>query len=128
MPVANIVFCCFVFLDLKSGEVRVRTYVRTDWPTDGQHVQIQWSLLAVTLGWPSGSICNMVNCMWIIKQVHQTLRVNFISGSSNLYMIDVSLYNFVRPYVHTSVLQRTPCVKIIAVAWWVILNSQYLFM
>ena len=27
-PVANIVFCCFVFLDLKNG----------NWRTDGQHV------------------------------------------------------------------------------------------
>ena len=44
-PVANIVFCCFVFLDLKSGDGR----------TDGQHVQKQGSLPAVTLGWPSGS-------------------------------------------------------------------------
>ena len=44
-PVANIVFCCFV--DLKSGDGR----------TDGQHVRKQWSLPAVTLSWPSGSIC-----------------------------------------------------------------------
>ena len=45
-PVANIVFCCFVFLDLKSG----------DGLTYGQHERKQWSLPAVTLGWPSGSI------------------------------------------------------------------------
>ena len=44
-PVANIVFC-FVFLDLKSVDGR----------TDGQLVRKQWSLPAVTLGWPSGSI------------------------------------------------------------------------
>ena len=41
-PVANIVFCCFVFLDLK------RTY--------GQHVRKQLSLPTVTVGWPSGSL------------------------------------------------------------------------
>ena len=45
-PVTNIVFCCFVFPDLKSGDGR----------TDGKHVRKQWSLPAVTLGWPSGSI------------------------------------------------------------------------
>ena len=45
-PVVNIVFCCFVFLYLKSG----------DGCTDGQLVQKQLSLPAVTLGWPSGSI------------------------------------------------------------------------
>ena len=28
-PVANIVFCCFVFLDLKSGDVHGRTDGRT---------------------------------------------------------------------------------------------------
>ena len=44
-PVANIVFCCYVFLDLKSGDGR----------TDGQHVRKEWSLPAMTLGWPSGS-------------------------------------------------------------------------
>ena len=44
-PVANIVFCCFVLLDLKNGD---------GW-TDGQHVRKQRSLPAVTLGWPSGS-------------------------------------------------------------------------
>ena len=44
-PVANVVFC-FVFLDLKSG----------DWRTG--HVRKQWSLPAVTLGWPSGSTVN----------------------------------------------------------------------
>ena len=52
-PVANIVFCCFVFLDLKS------TYVQTD-----GHVRKQWSLPAVTLGclgWPSGSITIWIN-------------------------------------------------------------------
>ena len=49
-PVANIVFYCFVFLDLKIGDVR--TY---GW-TYGQHVRKQLSLPAVTLGWPSGSI------------------------------------------------------------------------
>ena len=51
-PVANIVFCCFVFLDLKSADGRMRTYVRTY----GQYVRKQLSLPAVTLGWPSGSI------------------------------------------------------------------------
>ena len=44
-PVVNIVFCCFVFLDLKGGDVR----------TYGQHVRKQLFLPAVTLGWPSGS-------------------------------------------------------------------------
>ena len=44
-PVANIVFCCFVFLDMKSGDVCPY----------GQHVRKQWSLPSVTLGWPSGS-------------------------------------------------------------------------
>ena len=39
-------FLCFVLLDLKSGDGR----------TDGQHVRKQWSLPAVTVGWPSGSI------------------------------------------------------------------------
>ena len=43
MPVANIVFCCFVFLDLKSGEGR----------TDNMCEHL--FLPAVTLGWPSGS-------------------------------------------------------------------------
>ena len=45
-PVANIVFCCFVLLDLKTGDGR----------TDEQHVRKQLSLPAVALGWPSGSI------------------------------------------------------------------------
>ena len=36
-PVANIVFCCFVFLDLKSGDGRMD--VRTNGRTDGQHVR-----------------------------------------------------------------------------------------
>ena len=36
-PVANHVFCCFVFLDLKSGDGR--TGARTDGRTDGQHVR-----------------------------------------------------------------------------------------
>ena len=45
-PVANIVFCCFVFLALKSG--------------DG-HVRKQLPLPAVTLGWPSGSIIQDIN-------------------------------------------------------------------
>ena len=40
-PVANFVFCCFVFLDVKSG------YGRTDNMCENKP--------AVTLGWPSGS-------------------------------------------------------------------------
>ena len=40
-------YCCFVFIDLKREGGR----------TDGQHVRKQLSLPAVTLGWPSGSIC-----------------------------------------------------------------------
>ena len=44
-PLANIVFCCFVFQDFKNGDGR----------TDGQHVRKQRSLPAATLGWPSGS-------------------------------------------------------------------------
>ena len=51
---ANIVFCCFVCLDLKSGDGR----------TDGQHVRKQWSLPAVTVGWPSGSISVMFLCLY----------------------------------------------------------------
>ena len=51
---ANIVFCCFVLLDLKSGDGR----------TDGQHVRKQWSLPDVTVGWPSGSIQNRLLQRW----------------------------------------------------------------
>ena len=43
----NIVFCCLVFLGLESGDGR----------TDRQHVRKQLSLPAMTLGWPSGSMC-----------------------------------------------------------------------
>ena len=43
-PVANIVFCCFVFLDFEKWS-----------RTDGKHVQKQLSLLVVTVGRPSGS-------------------------------------------------------------------------
>ena len=46
---ANIAFCCFVFLDIKSGDGR------TDGWTYGQHVWKQWYLPVVTLGWLSGS-------------------------------------------------------------------------
>ena len=49
-PVANIAFCRYVFLDLRSA--RARAYVQTD----GQYVRKQLSIPAVTLGWPSGSI------------------------------------------------------------------------
>ena len=45
-PVANIVFCCFVFLDLKSGDGR----------TDNMCQNNYLFLPAKTLGWPSGSI------------------------------------------------------------------------
>ena len=44
--VANIVFCCFVFLDLKSGEGRVRT---------DNMCENNDPYPAVTVGWPSGS-------------------------------------------------------------------------
>ena len=44
-PVANNVFCCFIFLDLKSG----------DGQTDEHYVRKQWAPPAMTLGWPSGS-------------------------------------------------------------------------
>ena len=46
LPVAEFVFCCFVLLDLKSGDVR----------TDRQYVRKQFTLPAVTADWPSGSI------------------------------------------------------------------------
>ena len=45
LPVANIVFCCFVLLDFEK-------ILRTD----GQHVRKQLTPPAVTVGRPSGSI------------------------------------------------------------------------
>ena len=46
LPVANIGFCCFVFLDMKSG---------TDGWTDNMSENNDPYRPAVTLGWPSGS-------------------------------------------------------------------------
>ena len=43
-PVATIVFCCFVLLDLKSGDGR----------TDGRTTCAK-TMITVTVGWPSGS-------------------------------------------------------------------------
>ena len=67
-PVANIVFYCFVFLDLKNEDGW--TCRRTDMQTDVQHVQKQLSIPTVTVGWPGGSnqywpgLCADQICHW----------------------------------------------------------------
>ena len=66
-PVANVVFGCFVFLDLKSGDGR----------TYGQHVRKQLSVPAVTFGWPSGSIFLSPNKLHGRKETRIEHFVNF---------------------------------------------------
>ena len=78
-PVANIVFCCFVFLE--SGDGR----------TDGQHVQTQWSLPAVTLAWPSGSIeTNSDISFWIsgITKYWKKIKLSGKTTSTNVEIKD----------------------------------------
>ena len=63
-PVANIVLCCFVFLDLKSG------YGRTDGRNDG-HVRKQWSLPARDFG-----LAEWINIIIILSCLHFMLPMN----------------------------------------------------
>ena len=52
-PVVNIVFAWNL--------LRFEKWGRTDGRTDGRHVQKQWSLPAVTVGRPRGSIDSMLS-------------------------------------------------------------------
>ena len=61
-PVANIVFCCFVLLDLKSGDGR----------TDGQHVRKQLSLPAVTLD----------QFLFQFSTFHKTKQISIVAGGT----------------------------------------------
>ena len=42
MPVANIVFCCFVFLDLKSGNGRTDNMCENNIPTGRDFGLAEW--------------------------------------------------------------------------------------
>ena len=55
-PVANIFFCCFVFLDLKSGDGRTdnmceNNYSYRSWLTVGRVDHWLWSSTCLNLGW-----------------------------------------------------------------------------
>ena len=65
-PVVNIVFAWNLFCFEKWGQ----TYRRTN----GRHVQKQWSLPAVTVGWPRGST----------SKIHDTFTTKIIKLSSAL--------------------------------------------
>ena len=59
-PVANIVFCCFVFLHLKSGDGRTtcgRDFGLAEWI----------KITAVTVGYPSGSLLTRVSCISLVS-------------------------------------------------------------
>ena len=78
-PVANIVFCLFCLLDFKK-------WGRTDGRTNGRHVQKQWSLPAVTVGRPSGSIN--------IKQEYTVIATGGTVGLAEWIIDDTNFFEF----------------------------------
>ena len=76
-PVENFVFCCFVLLELKSGNVRKY----------GQQMRKQFSLPA--MGWPSGSILwinNYFYIMWLLLPFRQLILLSCLFLSNGFRM------------------------------------------
>ena len=74
-PVATIIFCCFVWLDLKSWDGR----------TDEQHVRKQWSLPAVIVGRLSGSILQseiLTNYIYRVDSAHLEASYNALFNNA----------------------------------------------